>query len=804
MKLEAHSLRSKVARRIFAVFLACALIPFAGLILISYHQVGNFFDTKNHGQLRDLAKLFGMEAHERLTLLEASLDVIGSTIRFTGTIPNEKVFKNLAGNHPERWNAMSLIASDGQRKTIFGRMAALPELTVAQKKHLAAGRVIVSILPVTGKGTPTLLMTSFVNQRSMESGVLIGEIKDTYLWGLGDSRLLPSYVEACIQAHGGLTLTCSASALIMLPEILKEQMTHSASGVFEWSEKGRDYLASYWTVPMEYEFAVPGWTVVLTTTRQGAFASMAELQRTFLLGILVCVGLSVLVAIFQIRKRLVPVEKLQEGTRRIARKEFDFRVNVESHDEFTELATSLNAMADQLGRQFHTLSTKADIDRAVLSLLNTEKIVGTILNRLTAVFSCDAASVTLLNRDPKETDLIYLLKRSKPIESKGAIGATRLSPLRPATADDMEDHDIQQGSWRMMTGQENDPIARRVATAQAPQVFSESETRAVASEFVRTNSVRSIMAAPLMVKEDILGVLTFYSERPERFDSQELESLQGLTGQAAIAIYNSQLFERTKQQAVELEKANNAKDEFLGIMSHELRTPLNVILGYAGMLQERVLGEMNGEQARAVVTINKYSNELLAMTESIMEATRIQTGAIVVENSPVSLVDLGDELKSRYDCPPGKSITLSWHFSPELPVLRTDASKLKTILHNLIDNAIKFTGEGSIAVSACYLTEERTVQFKVADTGKGIPQESQSLIFEMFRQLDSSKTRQYGGVGLGLYIVRKLAALIGAEVSVESRPGCGATFTVSIPIGGRNVIAADGSDAPTLASKLIH
>jgi len=147
---------------------------------------------------------------------------------------------------------------------------------------------------------------------------------------------------------------------------------------------------------------------------------------------------------------------------------------------------------------------------------------------------------------------------------------------------------------------------------------------------------------------------------------------------------------------------------------------------------------------------------------------------------------------------------LSWLYPENLPAINTDRAKLTTILQNLIGNAIKFTDRGAVSLSARFVAELGSIEFTVADTGIGIPKESQTTIFEMFRQLDSSNTREHEGIGLGLYIVKRMAALIGAKISVESAAGQGATFTVSMPIGGRNVIAASGSDASTLSSELIH
>jgi signal transduction histidine kinase len=557
-------------------------------------------------------------------------------------------------------------------------------------------------------------------------------------------------------------------------------MRRFALGDFDWRHNGENYLASYWTLPLQFEFKDPGWTIVLRTTKEGAFASIGDLLETFILGILASAGMSILMAIFQIRKRLVPVEKLQDGTRRIAQKDFAFQVDVRSGDEFEDLAESINTMATQLGHQFHMLSTKAEIDRAVLSLLDTEKIVETILTRLLAVFSCDMASLTFLNSNGGEANQIFFINRNSGFEPAVTI------VQRSAEAHPNGDRtrtiagDGQMLRAEITTG--NDPIALRVIGARTPLVIDELEARKLSLEFLGGNGFRSIMAAPLIVKEEALGVLAFYSDESQKFADQQVDFLRGLASQAAIAIYNSQLFERTKHHALELQKANQAKDEFLSVMSHELRTPINVIIGYVRVIQEKMLGDINAEQSRALNTIEKHTNDLMAIIESIMEATKIEAGAVVIESQPVDTVNFLEGLKSQYALPITKQLTLHWHHSEDLPPVTTDELKLKRILQNLIGNAIKFTDVGRIDVSASYLPEQNAVEFKVSDTGIGIPEESHASIFEMFRQLDSSRTREFEGVGLGLYIVKKLCALVGAAIKVESQPGRGTTFTVRLPV----------------------
>jgi signal transduction histidine kinase len=232
----------------------------------------------------------------------------------------------------------------------------------------------------------------------------------------------------------------------------------------------------------------------------------------------------------------------------------------------------------------------------------------------------------------------------------------------------------------------------------------------------------------------------------------------------------------------ELVKANKAKDEFLSIMSHELKTPLNVIMGYAELARTDTLPAIGLKPEEAINKILIHSKDLLHMVDEILQATRIEAGAAraVVEN--VNLAAFLDDLKISCDNPTTKELTLIWNYQHDLPATRTDRDKLKHILQNLIANAIKFTPEGSVTVSARHLADRKIVEFKVADTGIGIPPELLASIFERFRQIDASNTRTYGGVGLGLFIVKRFAEMLGGRITVESKPEEGSTFTLTLPV----------------------
>ena len=266
----------------------------------------------------------------------------------------------------------------------------------------------------------------------------------------------------------------------------------------------------------------------------------------------------------------------------------------------------------------------------------------------------------------------------------------------------------------------------------------------------------------------------------------ELEILERKHAEAEVKTN----LEQIKEQTAALEKANKVKSEFLSVISHELRTPLNVILGYVWLLREKCIKATNDEEAQLFDKVEQQSKFLLTMVNSILETTRIEANSAAIELSDCPLDRLFESLKSNCPALIDKNIAVHWNCTMPLPVIRTDGVKFEKILQNIIENAIKFTDEGSVNVSARLVPESGIIEVQVQDTGVGIAQEVLGTIFDVFQQADGSTTRSYSGVGLGLYVAKKYADLLGASIGVESVLGKGSVFTVRFPCG-QGILAAN-------------
>jgi signal transduction histidine kinase len=213
-------------------------------------------------------------------------------------------------------------------------------------------------------------------------------------------------------------------------------------------------------------------------------------------------------------------------------------------------------------------------------------------------------------------------------------------------------------------------------------------------------------------------------------------------------------------------------------MSHELRTPLNIILGYHSLLLDETFGALSGEQHDAVERADRNARALLELISSTLDMSRLQSGRLPLDLRQFHLAALLDELEAETrDLNRKPGVRLAWEPPPALPPLYSDPAKMKVVLKNLIGNAVKFTDTGIIMVRAAAARDG--VEICVLDTGSGIADEHLALIFEPFRQADGSHR---GGVGLGLYIVRRLLDELGGSVEVESALGHGSTFRVWVPL----------------------
>jgi PAS domain S-box-containing protein len=292
---------------------------------------------------------------------------------------------------------------------------------------------------------------------------------------------------------------------------------------------------------------------------------------------------------------------------------------------------------------------------------------------------------------------------------------------------------------------------------------------------------RAVIAVPLQAGGEIIGTLSLAYSGIRTFTSAEVMTLQTFADQAALAIRNGQLFAREQRARAESEAANRAKDEFLAILSHELRTPLTSVLGWARMLASSQLDA--GRMRHAVEAIERNARLQAQLIDDLLDISRIVVGKLQLDLRPVDLVPIIEhavETPARHAA--AKGVRLHCVLDPAASPVMGDALRVQQVVANLVGNAVKFTPEGG-SVEVRLERQDGTARIAVVDTGIGIAAEVLPHVFERFRQGDSSTTRQHGGLGLGLAIVRNLVELHGGGVRASSEGiGRGSTFEVRLPI----------------------
>jgi signal transduction histidine kinase len=282
------------------------------------------------------------------------------------------------------------------------------------------------------------------------------------------------------------------------------------------------------------------------------------------------------------------------------------------------------------------------------------------------------------------------------------------------------------------------------------------------------------MLVAIRREDALIGVLSVgRRDAADRFSPIEERIGRQIAHLASLALANAELFQQ-------LEGANHLKSQFVATMSHELRTPLHVILGYTELLLEGAFGQLSLAQIETLQRIGRSADSLCELVNATLDLSRLESGKIALNRQEVDIESLIAEVTRRTLDGAGRpSVELRCEVEPDLDPIETDPGKLKVVLGNLLANAFKFTEAGRVTLRVRRLDEG--LELTVTDTGVGIPREAQEFIFEPFRQGDASMSRRYGGVGLGLHIVRQLLGVLGGVITLESEPARGSTFRVWLP-----------------------
>ncbi len=458
-----------------------------------------------------------------------------------------------------------------------------------------------------------------------------------------------------------------------------------------------------------------------------------------------------------------PLRQLTETAERITSGQLDQQVTIVTQDEVGILAQAFNKMTGQLrtlidsleervGARTRDLQIASDVSKQITTVLDIENLLQEVVILTASRFNFYVVFVYLL--DEEEHRLIC---------AAGADSEGQTVP--PANR-----HDILIGTQPGIIA-----LAARTSETIIVNDVRQSAEHMAHPVFPLT---RSELAIPMRLGHRLLGIFDLQSEQPERFGPEELGVLKTLSEQIAIAVRNAQLFANAQAAQMAAETASQAKSVFLANMSHELRTPLNAILGFSQLMVRDVA--MSPAQREYVDVISRSGEYLLQLINDVLEMSKIEAGRVTLNIESFDLyhmlTTLEEMLKVRAT---SKGLYLLFERSERVPqYLRTDESKLRQVLINLISNGIKFTRQGGITVRIDYTQGERLL-VEVEDTGVGIEEAELSRVFDIFTQAKSGQEAQEG-TGLGLPISRRFVRLMSGEIAVRSEIDKGSIFTFDI------------------------
>jgi signal transduction histidine kinase/DNA-binding response OmpR family regulator len=316
-----------------------------------------------------------------------------------------------------------------------------------------------------------------------------------------------------------------------------------------------------------------------------------------------------------------------------------------------------------------------------------------------------------------------------------------------------------------------------------PDQVADLQPSSRANELVLRLGFHARLVVPLLATDRIMGALVVRRKAPGEFPNNTIELLQTFAAQSVLAIQNARLFAEIEDKGRQLQLASQNKSQFLSSMSHELRTPLNAIIGLTDMMATNVARFGTEKAQEPLRRVHNAGTHLLGLINQVLDLSKIEAGKLELAPESVALAPLIDEvIGTAQQLASQNQNRLVVEVEQNLGTVMVDPMRLRQILLNLLSNACKFTKQGEVTLRARRILDGGdTIELAVADTGIGMTPEQLGRLFQEFSQAEASTAKKYGGTGLGLAITRKLARMMGGEVTVTSEEGRGSVFTVSLP-----------------------
>lgn len=804
-------LRTKVARRLLLLFVACALVPTLLLAGITLQRTSAQLDDQARTWLHQMSKSMGMSIHERLSIVQAEMRaVIAARDRSSGSVDPK-----LRAHLEERVLGLTVVRPGAAPELVLGEIATVPTLGEAQRKGLAETGALVATLRAPD-GPLRLVLMAELEPGDPGAGHFVAELDPGDLIAVAGTHVDGSDSDFCLLDDEDRVIACSLDGAPGLPRDLAERIRQSSSGEFVWEARpGHTHLARWWSLFLRNSFGTSRWTVVLGRPQAVVLAPMVRFKQTFLLVVVASLGIVVFLSIGQIRRSLIPLRKLQEGTRRIAQRDFESRVELDSGDEFEELADSFNSMARHLDKQFSALATMNEVDRAILSSMDPAEIVGTLLSHLREVHRCRCAVLLLAESDALEADWVAVL--------------------------DAGDGDLRRIPFAL------EPVAR-MEILEASDTLHVPDAGALAARLDALCGVgsSSLRVFPLVVRGDLAGALAIVDEE-EDGNEDDLVYVRQLADQAAVALANARMVDEIRSLNRDLEKKVDERTETLtktlkelqeaqsqlvhrekmasvgqlvAGVAHEIKNPMNFIQGNLHLLREytdtlteglrtyesAILGSVPDSQKRIdelreQLELDYVLGDLKPVFEACDEGCERSMEIIEdlltfsrLDRAEVSKIDLRKALKSTLALVRGglSGTELVEQYS-DVPLVECMANQINQVLLNLLSNAADAVAGRPLAritVRTRPLSRER-VRVEVEDTGCGIEPEHIGRIFEPFYT-----TKPVGeGTGLGLSVSYGVIDRHQGSIQVKTKVGEGTKVSIELPVSFEGRVVEETDEA---------
>jgi signal transduction histidine kinase len=611
-----------------------------------------------------------------------------------------------------------------------------------------------------------------------ESGVSVAEVNLKLMWDVvsqikvgehGDSYVVDR--EGRLIAHPDISLVLRNTDMSQLAQVQAARQA-AADAHADTVQDARD-IAGREVLTAHAPVTPLGWFIFVELPVAEAYAPLyASVERTGVVLLAALISAS-LAGLLLARRMVGPIRALRIGAERIGGGDFAQRISIDTGDELEALADQFNEMGSRLQESYADLEKKVElrtqelaqsveelralgeVSQAVNSTLDLAAVLSTIVAKAVQLSDTEAGAIYVYD---EVHDRFELRATHGMSEELIAAIATRQA--------DVSDTTVGQAAER------REPIQVADLTEAPPlELF----------RIILEAGFRALLVVPLLRPDHIFGALVVRRRQPGEFPKATVDLLQTFAAQSVLALQNARLFSEIEEKGRQLEVASQHKSQFLANMSHELRTPLNAILGYTELMLDNIYGEVPAKMRGVLDRVQSNGRHLLGLINDVLDLSKIEAGQITLSLTDYSLGDIVHGVMTSVESlATEKRLTLKLDVMPDLPPGRGDERRIAQVLLNLVGNAIKFTDSGEVAISARAVNG--TFNIGVRDTGPGIPLTEQVKIFEEFHQADNSATKAKGGTGLGLAIAKRIIEMHGGRIWVESSPGAGSTFSVTLPV----------------------